>query len=206
MVAVTRSQTFARYDTVVVTPERDPLFIDGIPVGNLVVVPKIVKIECEQFDTGPVLEQFDIPYVLEQPPIIFALANILKQQHMYEEAINLVIVLQSPRTRFIVYKVFYDVIYRYNFDMTTRSRLIRFLRIATHLIRMSTLPLCRYSGKRRRSQAKTIIVLLDHFVSYKDIVLSNPKFLNVLELKIGAFIESPYIGEYMAYYLDEFGM
>lgn len=145
----------------------------------------------------------DIKYVLEQPPILFVLANVLKEEALYQEACNLTLVLQSPSSRTIINNVFVDVVYRHHYNNTTHHTFLRFCKKASNLMQM-----CQgfSTNKNLKSKSKIIISLLNHFVTNKEIVMSHPAMKEVVIQKIHEYRTYPKFGEVMLYYISVFDL
>jgi hypothetical protein len=67
-----------------------------------------------------------IKYVLEQPPILFTIVNILYTNHCKKEAGALKLVLKSIVTNDVIDKVFQQTIYAFNLNNPIKERIMRY--------------------------------------------------------------------------------
>ena len=130
--------------------------------------------------------------VLEQPPILCTLVDILEKQNCSAEACSLKLVLKSCVSNDVIDKAFYKKRYMYHFNIATKERHSRFMKTLSRLIALNT-------TSKRKDKIKTTLNLFKYLVLNKDLV-NLPhynKLKAVIIFKIQEFVLDPSVTEKM---------
>jgi len=103
-------------------------------------------------------------YVLENPPVLFTLANILKDRGLYNESCNLKLVFKSEVTNEIINNSLADKRYEYDYACAMKRRTKRFEQtVSRYFSLINTSP-------KRRLRIKYLFECFEYIVDNKDIV------------------------------------
>jgi hypothetical protein len=119
-------------------------------------------------------------YVLEQPPVLFTLVNILANQNMKQEALALKQVFKSNVSNEIIDKAFASTRYTYHYTKAVQEKKERFIKTVAHWLALGN-DVCGTSKKYRIKIQRNLFTYL---VANKDMVDIEPRFKEVVLLKL----------------------
>jgi len=139
-------------------------------------------------------------FVLEHPPVIFTITNVLKDQNMHKEACNLKLLFKSKTIVEVINKCLAENRYAHDYESAMRDRVKRFIAVTSeNMLRVNQSP-------KRRTRTKCMFNLLEHIIANKDIVdLPMFKtFKKTIHEKIIELSADPRVSERMSKILLEF--
>jgi hypothetical protein len=130
-------------------------------------------------------------YVLEQPPVLFTIVNILANQNLKKEACCLKLVLKSDAVNEIIDKAFTSTRYTYHYNNALAERKKRFVKIVAHWLNLN-----QVIGTSKKYKTKITYNLFSYLVLNKDLINMSgcgfEKFKVVVLRKINELLLDPY--------------
>ena len=102
--------------------------------------------------------------VLEHPPVLSTIVNILNERYLYKEACNLKLVLKSDVTNEIVDRSLADKRYAHDYKCAMQRRIKRFVQVLQRHKNLIT------TAHKRRLRIKYLFVSFGYLIDNKDIV------------------------------------
>lgn len=134
-----------------------------------------------------------VKYVLEQPPVLFTIVNILSNNHCKKEAGALKLVLKSNVTNDVIDKVFKQTRYAFHFNNAVKERIMRYKNTVDHWLDLWI------RGTSARYNIKIIYNLFQYIVNNKELLYGHglERFKYVLFMKLDELILEPSITKMM---------
>jgi hypothetical protein len=120
-------------------------------------------------------------YVLEQPPVLFTIVNILANHNMTQEACALKQVFKSNVSNEIIDKAFTSTRYTYHYNKAVQEKKKRFIKTVAHWLALGAYNVC---GTSKKYKIKIQRNLFTYLVANKDMVDKEPRFKEVVLLKL----------------------